>query len=540
MTTIPGITGNQYQKPVGYDIAAYQYATSTHADRTKPHMLIQPQSKHEIAHVLRYARLQGIAVAIRSGGHQYSGASSTSGPNIQLDLRETFKTDDDLIFFEKDNKAFVKASVSWTLLEFNTFLAKHNAFVPHGQCAYVCLGGHVQTGGYGQLGRSFGLLGDHVISMDVVNYEGYTKEVSKDTDQELFYAILGGSPGNLGVLTHVTLEVHLDKDYLGCRGLEVVYAYTKKTLKYLMRILVDMSDNKAMKRNYDLCISVVSETYKLRDVKSNHHDKDAVRTEGKQNAGPAPAPSIIVWAQWVPFGSEDDKPDVVDAWFESLRPERVKEKVDDVKVFLTEPEEGITTSWPMSKLGSLWIFYSEREFLGPYEKRTYLTNSTTLKDGDYKWSDWLTDRIDPILLDPDNGIYLSTQIQPFGGDNSKFITNAKDGATSYSWRTDTTMVLTFDYFYDPDPPKPLTAASLKDKVETLQKDNDNMQIGPQGLFSKEDRRALWGSFGEYDLHKVRNLYYEDEDKYKRLAKARRVADPNGIFTPNTFCVRRAD
>ena len=39
---------------------------------------------------------------------------------------------------------------------------------------------------------------------------------------------------------------------MGCQGLEVVYAYTKETLHYLLKILVDMPDNKAIKRNNDL------------------------------------------------------------------------------------------------------------------------------------------------------------------------------------------------------------------------------------------------------------------------------------------------
>jgi len=93
----------------------------------------------------------------------------------------------------------------------------------HSQCVNVHIGGHVQTGGYRQLGRSFGLFGYYVTSFELIDHKGNSKEVTKASDPELFYALLRGSPGNLGVITHLTIEVLRDSDYKGSRGVKPLY-----------------------------------------------------------------------------------------------------------------------------------------------------------------------------------------------------------------------------------------------------------------------------------------------------------------------------
>ena len=492
----------------------YQYATSSYEDdnRMSPALLVQPKTKEDIALTLKYAKAQKIAVAVRTGGHQYCGASSTLAPNIQLDLRSSFQSPDDLRLFNSPDgkKTFVRTSVSRSLGDFNAWMGKHQIFVPHGQCTNVHLGGHVQTGGYGQLGRSFGLFGDHVVSLEIVDHNGDFKEVTRGSDPELFYAILGGSPGNLGVITHFTIEVHRDKDYVGSRGLKALYLYSPETLKRLLTLLATMSDNVDFPRNYDFCVSVLSSKFDLVSIFPNADDIEEEKFPkifGKDNLKVWPR-LIVVYAQWVPF-SPNDKPD--DNWFKAISKGSIFPHV---------------TVKPMSQLTADWIFRNVREFDFPYVKSTHVTNSTTLiKD---KWPEWLTGRIDE-LVKPDNDCHISAQIQNFGGKHSKFTTNADNG-TSYSWRGDTTICCTLDAFYN--------GKAAHETAIKWHNRNEAEGLGPNGVFCKQDRRVLWGSFGEFDLDVVWKTYYETKEKYERLRAARRKADPDGVLTPNTFCVKR--
>ena len=129
MATITGLAGVQVLPgSADYDDHRYQYATSTYGDERdlSPALIVNPKNKDDIIKTLKYAKDKKVAVAIKTGGHQYSGASSCGAPNIQLDLGDTFRGPDDRKFFEKDGKAWVRTSVSWALGDFNKWLASYS------------------------------------------------------------------------------------------------------------------------------------------------------------------------------------------------------------------------------------------------------------------------------------------------------------------------------------------------------------------------------------------------------------------------------
>ncbi|KAG9239527.1 hypothetical protein BJ875DRAFT_365607 [Amylocarpus encephaloides] len=513
MVTINGVTGPQFTiSTKGYEDRQYQYASTSYEteNRIKPGLIVYPKDKSEIAKTILYAKSQKVAVAIRTGGHQYSGASSTIAPNIQIDLKKAFRGPDDRQIFKTENQTFVRTSVSWPLGDFNKFLGDNKIFIPHGQCQNVHLGGHVQSGGWGQLGRSFGLFGDHVVSIEIVDHEGNFKEVTTQNDPDLFFALMGGSPGNLGVITHFTVKVHRDEDYVGSRGLKSIFLYKPKILKRLLDQLVEMSDDENFPGNYDFCVSVLSSANKLLDWFPEADGE--MRKENPEIFGEDGVPlwprSIIVYAQWVPL-NKGDKPDMT--WFDRIKEDSLFNLPSEVK--------------PMSELTSQWIFRNVREFDHPYIKSTQVTNSKTLAaDG---WVDWMVERLDGIIKPQANRLWISAQFQNFGGKNSAFTKNAGNG-TSHSFR-DSTICATVDCFY---------GKGHKQSAEDWHDINALEGLGPKGKFCKEDKRVLWGSYGEYDLDKVWNCYFDDREKYEKLKKIRASADPDGVFTPNSFSVKR--
>ena len=527
-----------------YDANNVEYATSTHqVDHDMfPGLIVLPQNDDDIQNAVKYAKNHGYAVSVMSGGHQYSGACSTHGKGIQLNLKLTYKGPQDLVILPTlpspdSNKPLVYTSVSHSLGEFNKFLRDNQFFVPHGQCSDVRLGGHVQTGGYGQLGRAFGLLGDHVWGIRMINHDGEIQEVTKASNAELFYAILGGSPGNFGVITHYTIEVHHDADHdfpeTGPRphGFKGIWLYNQEVLKLLLNEVAAMADDPDFPRNFDLCVSVLSSSFPIFKLMPELLDNvwEFFRRIGDLigvNPDAKWPASVVLYAQWVPMGAEDKYTDKVDAWFQKFR-----DLDGRLEYWCIHTQELVQ---PMSQMTGEWLFHRPREFDHPYEKRTYMTNSTTLVQD--KWVDQVVKRIHQVLSPPDDPLkmklwencYLAVQIQCYGGKHSRYYANRNNG-TAYSWR-DSTVCQVLDCFYKEGEEGKALAKGWQDV-------NDKLMCGEKSTFSKRDKRVLWASYGDWDMDKSWPFYYEDRAKYERIGKQRSLADPQGTFTPNPFNVK---
>lgn len=109
-------------------------------DKMQPKLILVPKSDCDVRQAIKFARRKGVNIAIRTGGHQYSGASSTGGKNIQLDMSEAYRdTTKDFVVEQRDGEQpIVRVGISFTVSEFFLMMADHGIFVPAGQCGYTC------------------------------------------------------------------------------------------------------------------------------------------------------------------------------------------------------------------------------------------------------------------------------------------------------------------------------------------------------------------------------------------------------------------
>lgn len=79
------------------------------------------------------------------------------------------------------------------------FALDQGRFVTTGQDPSVGLGGYIQGGGHGPLSRTYGLASNQVLQMTVATATGEVLVANAEQNQDLFWALRGGGPGQYGV-----------------------------------------------------------------------------------------------------------------------------------------------------------------------------------------------------------------------------------------------------------------------------------------------------------------------------------------------------
>ncbi|HMI77249.1 MAG TPA: FAD-binding oxidoreductase [Ferruginibacter sp.] len=151
-----------------------------------------------VAEAMKYAIQNNLPVAIKSGGHCMEGFSCNNGGMV-INLSLLNKT-------EWLNEENIKIGPGCTLSNIYDVLLPKGKILPGGSCAGVGIGGLVLGGGYGLLGRKYGLTCDSLQQVTMV--DGTGKIRNSESDKELLWACRGGGNGNFGVVTELRFKVH--------------------------------------------------------------------------------------------------------------------------------------------------------------------------------------------------------------------------------------------------------------------------------------------------------------------------------------------
>jgi FAD/FMN-containing dehydrogenase len=196
--TIPGFTGTVIRPDeAGYD-AARAIWNAMH-DR-RPALIARPQSVPDVVAAVRYARAEGLLIAVRGGGHSMPG-HSVCDDGIVIDLRALSRVHVD----PQTRRAKVGGG---TLLgEVDRATQEHGLVLPAGVVSHTGAGGLTLGGGVGRLMRRFGLTIDSLLSAEVVTADGEILRASADQHADLFWALRGGG-GNFGIVTEFEFALH--------------------------------------------------------------------------------------------------------------------------------------------------------------------------------------------------------------------------------------------------------------------------------------------------------------------------------------------
>lgn len=179
--------------PADKDFSEYNHSFNKRT-QIVPRVRVVAGSAKAVSTTMLWAANNGLMFAVRSGGHSYEGFSQS--PDLVIDVRGMTG-----IKLAADKKSVSIGSGS-SLGSVYKALWPSNLAIPAGSCFPVGVAGHSLGGGFGLLGRSFGLACDSVLSMEVVDASGQIRNVSEQENPDLFWALRGGGNGNFAIVTN--------------------------------------------------------------------------------------------------------------------------------------------------------------------------------------------------------------------------------------------------------------------------------------------------------------------------------------------------
>ncbi len=166
----------------------------------RPVLVVRPRGTADVVAAVRFARAHQLEIAVRCGGHGTSGQSvSDGGVVIDLGLMRAVIVD------PTARRARVQGGA--LLADLDREAQHHGLVTTGGVISHTGVGGLTLGGGYGYLGRRFGLACDNVLSAEVVTADGDVVTASPDSHPDLYWGIRGGG-GNFGIVTTFEFRLH--------------------------------------------------------------------------------------------------------------------------------------------------------------------------------------------------------------------------------------------------------------------------------------------------------------------------------------------
>ncbi len=130
-----------------------------------PAFVVQPSGVSDIQNAIVFARERNLLVAVKCGGHSFSGKSTCDG-GMQIDLSQVRGVRVD----PRSKTAYVDGGSHLGDLDHETMA--QGLVTTAGTVSHTGVGGLTLGGGFGRVGRRFGLSLDNVKAVDIVTADG--------------------------------------------------------------------------------------------------------------------------------------------------------------------------------------------------------------------------------------------------------------------------------------------------------------------------------------------------------------------------------
>ncbi|WP_174397969.1 FAD-binding oxidoreductase [Mycolicibacterium sphagni] len=157
------------------------------------------ETPEDVQACVQWCTREGVQPVARGGGHNYIGASTTTGLLIKTSAMNKVVVD-----AKAQTVTVESGAVNANLL---SALRGGSLMVPIGTCPSVGVAGLTLGGGIGDNSRWAGMTCDHLESTRLVLANGDFVEASATVNPDLFWALRGAAGGNFGINTSLTFRL---------------------------------------------------------------------------------------------------------------------------------------------------------------------------------------------------------------------------------------------------------------------------------------------------------------------------------------------
>ena len=179
----------------GYDGARSAWNLSV---QQEPALVVVAEGAADVVAAVRFARAEGLGVGVMATGHGV-GAACDGGVLVNTSRMKGVSVDPEA------RVARVEAGAKWA--DVIPEAAAHGLAGLVGSASDVGVVGYTMGGGFGWLGRRYGLNSETVREAEVVTADGELRRVSAEENEDLFWGLKGGG-GNFGIVTSLQFDLY--------------------------------------------------------------------------------------------------------------------------------------------------------------------------------------------------------------------------------------------------------------------------------------------------------------------------------------------
>jgi FAD/FMN-containing dehydrogenase len=250
---------------------------------TKPSAYaVAARNAQDIAAAVNFARQNDLRLVVKGGGHSYQGTSNAPDSLLiwtrhlnDIAMHDAFVPQGCEHTLQPQPAVTVGAGTIG-MQAYDAVTTKSGKYVQGGGCTTVCLGGLVQSGGFGSYSKHYGSAAGSLLEAEVVTADGQIRIANACTNADLFWALKGGGGGSFGVVSKMTLRVHDLPEFFGTASF-TVKAASDDAFRRLLRQFVSFYREQLFNDHWGEQVSVTADNRLV--IAMSSHGLDAAQAK---------------------------------------------------------------------------------------------------------------------------------------------------------------------------------------------------------------------------------------------------------------------